>query len=144
MTRAAIVIGIVAVLIGAFLAADLALDLLVEEAVETVGPVITGTSVELEDVDLSILDGRGSLQGLGIGSGPEGASVARVSAKDMRRITPRVSLAVTERMLTLGLGGRGESEKSKRGRKANGNDEAKSAEPTPEDDGQRRHKRRRR
>jgi hypothetical protein len=274
MTRAAIVIGIVAVLIGAFLAADLALDLLVEEAVETVGPVITGTSVELEDVDLSILDGRGSLQGLiignppgfetkyafrlrevrvhlvpmslfgdkivireiridepkvsfeqkdgnnnlerilrhiqsslggtgggsangdaeesdtqaiweqlteqkvqidhflmkdaavhasggvlegkslevppltieleGIGSGPDGASVARVSAKVMRRISTRVSLAVTERMLTLGLGGRGESEKSKRGRKANGDDEAKSAEPTPEDDGQRRHKRRRR
>ena len=272
MTRIAIVVGIVVVLIGAFLAADLALDLLVEEAVEVVGPVITGTRVELEDVDLSILDGRGSLQGLvignppgfatkhafrlrevrvhlvpmslfgekivirevridepkvsfeqkdgtnnlerilrhiqsslggsgggsdnaeendtqaiweqlteqkvqidhflmkdaavhasggvlagkslevppltieleGIGSGPDGVSVARVSAKVMRRISTQVSLAVTERMLTLGLGGKGDSEKSKRGRKANGDDGAKSAEPSPEDDGHRREKRRRR
>ena len=68
MVRAAIVVGIVVVLIGMAVAAELALDLFVEKAVETIGPAITGTRVELDDVDLSILDGRGSLQGLLIGN----------------------------------------------------------------------------
>ncbi len=254
MSRAGIVIGIVVVLIGVVLAADLALDLIVEEAIETLGPAITGTSVELDDVDLSILDGTGSIEGLiignprgfktkhafrlreirvhlvpmtifgdkivlreiridepsvnfeqkdgnnnlegilrhmqsalggsgdadgetdgndtaaiweqlteqkvqidhflmkdaavhasgfalegkpldvppitveleGLGTGSDGQSVARVSAKVMRHVANRVTLAVTKRMLTLGLGGRGESAKSERGRKTVGdaNEEA--------------------
>ncbi len=269
MTRAGIVVGIVVVLIGMAVAADLAFDLIVEKAVETIGPAITGTRVELDDVDLSILDGQGSLQGLrignprgfktkyafrlrevrvhlvpmsifrekivirdigidepnvnfeqkdgtnnlerilrhiqlalggggggdeeaegndaeaiweqlleqkvqidhllmkdaavhasggvlegkrldvpplsieleGLGTGPEGDSVARVSAKVMRRISSRVSLAVTERMLTLGLGGK--SARSERRRESDGEDETQEADSTPDDEAPRRGKHRR-
>ncbi|MGB5704396.1 MAG: AsmA family protein [Polyangiales bacterium] len=269
MTRAGIVVGIVVVLIGMAVAADLAFDLIVEKAVETIGPAITGTRVEIDDVDLSILDGQGSLQGLrignprgfktkyafrlrevrvhlvpmsifrekivirdiridepnvnfeqkdgtnnlerilrhiqlalggggggdeeaegndaeaiweqlleqkvqidhflmkdaavhasggvlegkrldvppltieleGLGTGPEGDSVARVSAKVMRRISSRVSLAVTERMLTLGLGG--QSARSERRRESDGEDETQEADSTPDDEAPRRGKHRR-
>lgn len=51
--------------------AVLRFDVVVEEAIETFGPVLTGTSVELEDVELSVLDGRGAVRGLVIAN-PKG------------------------------------------------------------------------
>jgi len=68
MTRWVIGAAIVAVLVGIVFAADAVLDLVVEQAIETLGPAITGTSVEIEDVDLSILDGKGSVVGMVIGN----------------------------------------------------------------------------
>jgi hypothetical protein len=44
------------------------LDFLVRHGIETVGPSLTGTTVEVEDVDLSVFDGRGSIRGLVIGN----------------------------------------------------------------------------
>ena len=276
MTRWGIVAAIVAVLVGTLFAADAVLDVVVEKAIETLGPAITGTSVEIEDVDLSIFDGQGSVEGMvignprgfetkyafrlrevgvrlvprslfgekvvirdvhidspdinfeqkdgannldrillhirsvlggsggggedqtegeaestepdaiweqlteqkvqidhflmkdaqiyasggglederldipplsieleGLGTGPEGESVARVSAKVMRRVSTRVSLAVAERVLTLGLGGREDSAKG--GTETGAKDAAgsKSSDGTPDEEApSRRHRRR--
>jgi hypothetical protein len=275
MTRWGIGAAIVAVLVGIVFVADAVLDLVVEQAIETLGPAITGTSVEIEDVDLSIFDGQGSVKGMvignprgfdtkyafrlrevgvhlvprslfgekvvirdihidapdinfeqkdgtnnlerilkhirsvlggggggedqaegeadddgpeaiweqlteqkvqidhflmkdaqihaggsglederldipplsieleGLGAGPDGESVARVSAKVMRRVSTRVSLAVAKRMLTLGLGGRDDSAKG--GREAGAEDTVDSESPdaTPDEDAPRRRHRRR-
>ncbi len=67
--------GLVAVVLG-LVAASVALagwvfERVVEQAIETAGPVLTGTSVELDDVELSLFDGRGSVKGLVIGN-PKG------------------------------------------------------------------------
>lgn len=277
MTRLGIVAAIVAVLVGMLFAADAVLDVVVEKAIETLGPAITGTSVEIEDVDLSILGGEGSVAGLvignprgfetkyafrlrevglhlvplslfgdkvvirdiridspdinfeqkdgannlerilkhirsvlggsggggedepekeaeskdpdaiweqlteqkvqidhflmkdaqvrasgrmlgdeglevppitieleGLGTGPDGESVAGVSAKVMRRISSRVSLAVTKQMLTLGLGGREDSAKGGTEPGAEDTADSKSSDATPEEETQGRKNRRRR
>lgn len=44
------------------------LDWIVEQAIETAGPALTGTTVEVDEVDLSIFDGRGTVRGVIIGN----------------------------------------------------------------------------
>ena len=47
------------------------LDKMIKAGVETMGPEITGTSIKLESVDLSLLSGQGELKGLVVGN-PKG------------------------------------------------------------------------
>lgn len=47
------------------------LDKMIKAGVETVGPEITGTSITLDSVDLSLLSGQGELKGLVVGN-PKG------------------------------------------------------------------------
>lgn len=61
-----IVAGLVALM--ALGAASVGLDFLVKHGIETVGPHITGTKVEVDDVNLSIFNGRGSIRGVVIGN----------------------------------------------------------------------------
>jgi hypothetical protein len=49
------------------------LNTIVKKGVETIGPQVTGTSIELDGVNLSLLSGGGSLTGLRVGN-PEGFS----------------------------------------------------------------------
>ena len=51
--------------------AGLYLDSIIKTGVETIGPKITGTTVSLDDVDISVLSGRGTLKGLVVGN-PKG------------------------------------------------------------------------
>jgi hypothetical protein len=72
------------------------LNAIVKKGVETVGPQVTGTSVELDSVNLSIFSGSGSLGGLRVGN-PEGFSddtLVSLGGVDMR-ISPRSLLTDT-------------------------------------------------
>lgn len=62
---------LVVVLVAAvwFLASNL--DSLVEKAIETLGPEMTGVSVKVKKVSLALTDGRGTINGLVVGS-PKG------------------------------------------------------------------------
>jgi hypothetical protein len=64
--------GIVAVLIAgavAFLASNL--DSIVEKAIETLGPEMTGVAVNVKKVSIALTDGRGEIAGLVVGN-PKG------------------------------------------------------------------------
>ncbi len=65
-------IGIIVVLliVIAVIAVTVSLDSMIKAGVETMGPEITGTSVKLEGVDLSLLSGQGRLKGLVVGNPP--------------------------------------------------------------------------
>ena len=106
--------------------------LMKDAAVHASGGVLEGKRLDVPPLTIELE---------GLGTGPEGDSVARVSAKVMRRISSRVSLAVTERMLTLGLGGK--SARSERRRESDGEDETQEADSTPDDEAPRRGKHRR-
>ncbi|MCC5806436.1 MAG: hypothetical protein JJU00_08935 [Opitutales bacterium] len=72
------------------------LNTAVKRAVETIGPEVTGTTVELETVGLSIFAGSGALNGLRVGN-PEGFSedyIISVDSIDIR-ISPRSLLTDT-------------------------------------------------
>jgi len=62
---------LVVLLVGAvaFLASNL--DSFVEKAIETIGPEMTGVSVKVSKVSISLKDGRGEIKGLAVGS-PKG------------------------------------------------------------------------
>ena len=66
MKRWTLIVSLVVVAVVG--SAYLAFEAIVEKAIETLGPALTGTSVVLEDVDLSVFDGRGSVSGLVIGN----------------------------------------------------------------------------
>jgi hypothetical protein len=72
------------------------LNSIVKKGVETVGPQVTGTSVELDVVNLSIFSGSGVLNGLRVGN-PEGFSddtLVSLGGVDVR-ISPRSLLTDT-------------------------------------------------
>lgn len=48
-------------------------DSLVEQGIETLGPSLTGTTVEVEEVSISPFSGRGSLRGMAVGN-PRGSN----------------------------------------------------------------------
>jgi hypothetical protein len=79
MKKAAIVIAVLAILIGAgaYWAYN-SLDVIVKMALEHYGPDVTGVSVKVTDVKLSMRDGRGSLKGVEIGN-PPGFSAPRAA-----------------------------------------------------------------
>ena len=66
------VIGVIVLLvvIGLVLV-SVSLNSIIQSGVETIGPNITGTTVTLEKVDLSVLSGEGQLHGLMVGN-PQG------------------------------------------------------------------------
>ena len=70
-----ILLGIVGTLIAliaiALVVVAINLDGIVRSSVESVGPTYTGTTVTLEEVDLSLFSGEGELRGLVVGQ-PEG------------------------------------------------------------------------
>jgi uncharacterized protein involved in outer membrane biogenesis len=70
-----IAVVLVVLLIGIVVAVSLTLDSAVKKGVETVGPMVTKTSVKLDGVSLSILSGSGTVKGLVIGN-PEGFKTA--------------------------------------------------------------------
>lgn len=72
------------------------LNAIVKRGVETIGPQVTGTSVELDAVNLSIFSGSGALTGLRVGN-PEGFSddtIVSLGGVDMR-VAPRSLLSDT-------------------------------------------------
>lgn len=68
-------IGLLVLLVGAFVLLTFAVNKSVKRGVEFVAPKITQTDVKLDDVNLSLLSGGGSLQGFVVGS-PEGYKAA--------------------------------------------------------------------
>lgn len=74
MLKRLLIVGavtLVLVVVGAvvFLASNL--DSIVEKAIETLGPDITGVSVKVKKVSLALTDGRGEIDGLVVGN-PKG------------------------------------------------------------------------
>lgn len=72
------------------------LNAAVKRAVETIGPEVTGTTVELDTVGLSVFAGSGAINGLRVGN-PEGFSddyIISVDSIDMR-LSPRSLLTDT-------------------------------------------------
>lgn len=56
------------IIIGIVLALGFSLNSIVRNGVETIGPRALGTNVKLQDVDISLLNGKGTLNGLFIGN----------------------------------------------------------------------------
>ena len=67
-----LVLALVVLLIVLFATLYVRFDPLVEKAIETVGPSLTGTTVEVEQVNISPFSGRGSLRGMLVGN-PRGS-----------------------------------------------------------------------
>jgi hypothetical protein len=66
-----IVIGLVVLVVIAVVVVILSLNTTIKRGVETVGPKLTKTSVNLDNVSLSLLSGSGQIHGLVVGN-PEG------------------------------------------------------------------------
>jgi len=66
-----ILIIIPILIIGIIIALSLSLNSIIRGGVETIGPEALGADVKLQDVDISMLNGKGNLKGLFIGN-PEG------------------------------------------------------------------------
>lgn len=63
--------AIIIALAGAtYFSMQLFLDHAVEQGIETIGPHLTGTEIELREVDLTLLSGKGSVRGLVVGNPP--------------------------------------------------------------------------
>ena len=82
--RAAFALVILAIL--AFVSIDFYADKLVRKSIEKVGPVLTKVEVRVEDADLSLLSGRGSVNGLTVGN-PEGYKSPHAVKVSSARIT---------------------------------------------------------
>ena len=66
------VVGILVLLVlVVVMVAGIFLNSMIKTGVETLGPAITGTTVTLESVDISVFSGQGSVQGLVVGN-PKG------------------------------------------------------------------------
>lgn len=82
MIKKLLTIFLLLILIGAFVTYFLGSKLLnksIQTGVETFGPKVTQTSVNLDEVKLSILSGNGKLSGLNVGN-PEGFSSEHIFA----------------------------------------------------------------
>jgi hypothetical protein len=66
-----VAIALVVLLLVAVVAIGASLDKIIKQAVERAGPVITKVDVKLDKVELSLLNGEGSLHGFSLGN-PEG------------------------------------------------------------------------
>ena len=65
--------GLILILVIALVAIWFYMGSIIKEAVERIGPEVTGTNVQLDSAKLSLLDGSGSLNGFVLGN-PEGFS----------------------------------------------------------------------
>jgi uncharacterized protein involved in outer membrane biogenesis len=77
---AVVILGVVVVVVASFF-----LGTIVKTGVGTVGPRLTGASVLVDDIDLSPLTGRGTIEGLVIGN-PEGFQSTRAFKLDLIRV----------------------------------------------------------
>lgn len=66
-----IVIGIPVLIIAVIIALYFSLNSIIKHGVETAGPLVLGTDVELKKVEISLFSGKGQLRGIRIGN-PEG------------------------------------------------------------------------
>lgn len=73
-------------------------DAMIKAGVETVGPEITGTSVKLEGVDLSLLAGEGRLKGLVVGN-PPGFQTERALKLGDAKVKVDLKSALTDKLV---------------------------------------------
>jgi len=74
------------------------LDKMIKAGVETVGPEITGTSIKLEGVDLSLLSGEGRLKGLVVGN-PPGFQTERAFKLGDARVKVDLKSVLTDKLI---------------------------------------------
>ena len=74
------------------------LDKMIKAGVETVGPEITGTSIKLEGVDLSLLSGEGRLKGLVVGN-PPGFQTERALKLGDARVKVDLKSVLTDKLV---------------------------------------------
>ena len=74
------------------------LDKMIKAGVETVGPEITGTSIKLEGVDLSLLSGEGRLKGLVVGN-PPGFQTERAFKLGDARVKVDLKSVLTDKLV---------------------------------------------
>lgn len=74
------------------------LDKMIKVGVETVGPEITGTSIKLESVDLSLLSGEGRLKGLVVGN-PPGFQTERAFKLGDAKVKVDLKSALTDKLI---------------------------------------------
>jgi len=93
-----IVIGIPVLIIVAILVLGLSLDSVIKAGVEKVGPMATGTDVRLKDVDISILSGKGELNGIVIGN-PAGFKSASAFSLNKVRVALDVQSVFSDKII---------------------------------------------
>ena len=74
------------------------LDKMIKAGVETMGPEITGTSLTLESVDLSLLSGEGRLKGLVVGN-PPGFQTERAFKLGDARVKVDLKSALSDKLV---------------------------------------------
>jgi len=74
------------------------LDKMIKAGVETMGPEITGTSIKLESVDLSLLSGEGRLKGLVVGN-PPGFQTERAFKLGDARVKVDLKSVLTDKLV---------------------------------------------
>jgi hypothetical protein len=74
------------------------LDKMIKAGVETMGPEITGTSIKLDSVDLSLLSGQGELKGLVVGN-PPGFQTERAFKLGDARVKVDLKSALTDKLI---------------------------------------------
>jgi uncharacterized protein involved in outer membrane biogenesis len=70
-TNMKLIVLVIALFVAAFFGTQVFLNHTIEQGIETIAPELTGTAVELGEVDLSLLSGKGSIRGLVVGN-PKG------------------------------------------------------------------------
>lgn len=71
MKRFAVVLALVALFLASYFGVQLFLNHAIEQGIETVGPHLTGTSVELKEVELVLYAGKATAKGIVVGN-PDG------------------------------------------------------------------------
>lgn len=89
---------VVALIVIAVVVVTSNLDKMIKAGVETVGPEITGTSIKLEGVDLSLLSGQGQLKGLVVGN-PPGFQTERAFRLGDARVKVDLQSALTDKLV---------------------------------------------
>lgn len=74
-----------ALAVGAYFGLQTSLNHIVEHGIETLGPELTGTTVEIGEVDLSLFSGKGAIRGIVIGN-PKGFETDRAFKLDEVRV----------------------------------------------------------
>ena len=75
----------IALVVGAYFGLQTSLDHIVEHGIETLGPELTGTTVEIGEVDLSLFSGKGAIRGIVVGN-PKGFETDRAFKLDEIRV----------------------------------------------------------
>jgi hypothetical protein len=89
---------IILLVVIALAAAVMYLDVLIKAGVERVGPEITGTTVKVESVTLSLLSGQGRIKGLDIGN-PPGFQTARAFKLTDAKVKVDLKSALSDKLI---------------------------------------------